>query len=148
MPRQQKNQKCDKCQDWHDEICCPTDYKYKYDYCCDAKTGNFQIWREKTDCPCCPTDYKYKYTVKVHCIPSECIKDDCKQPKYESSTSETCESRESSEAESCKVCPKPAKKDKKQKDKKQKRDKKDCFPSVLTCSSDDATVDVPRRHKH
>ncbi len=75
---------------FHDDVCCPEPYRYKYKYNCKAVPCDFKIWKQKTDCPCCPAPYEYQYTVYVTCIPTECVREPlpCPQPAPESSCTE------------------------------------------------------------
>ena len=76
---------------FHDDVCCPEPYRYKYKYNCKAVPGDFKIWKQKTDCPCCPAPYEYQYTVRVTCIPTECVREPLPIPRPipESSSSES-----------------------------------------------------------
>lgn len=60
---------------FHEDVCCPEPYRYKYKYICKAVPRDFRICREKTDCPCCPAPYEYEYTVHVTCVPGKCEPD-------------------------------------------------------------------------
>jgi len=103
MPRVNKNANqqaasCNSCAGgFHEDVCCPEPYAYKYKYFCKACPGDFRIWREKTDCPCCPAPYEYEYTVRVRCVPGKCERDDdCPKPQPQPQPQPLCPTKSSS----------------------------------------------------